>query len=188
MIVFVYMIGQSPDMKGLVKIGTTSNLTHRLASLQCGSPVPLQVVWSVPGDAALERHLHRALMEYRKHGEWFDLGSDPIGVVVEQVYRHVRSPGPATTGAKRGSKISPEDAYEVFLGRVEDRRIQGRSFVEYADFADLLHVVDRSRSWVYSALNRASDEKILSPSPDGGAPWIFVTPTDTGTGEVDVTE
>lgn len=75
----VYLIGspQSP----LVKIGWSDNPERRLRHLQTGSPVPLQLLALFEGGAVLEAALHRQFANKRRHGEWFDLGSDPMTVV-----------------------------------------------------------------------------------------------------------
>lgn len=58
----------------LVKIGhTRNNPESRLAALQCGSPLILDLFAYTPGDALLERAFHEAFAECRSHGEWFFL-------------------------------------------------------------------------------------------------------------------
>lgn len=56
---------------GPIKIGTSRDVGARIADLQCASPVRLRLLGSVPGDATLERRLHRRLAHHRVHGEWF---------------------------------------------------------------------------------------------------------------------
>ncbi|MFI1608062.1 GIY-YIG nuclease family protein [Streptomyces griseofuscus] len=76
----VYVIG-SPG-SSLVKVGTTTQLAKRLRVLQLSSPVPLEVVWSMPGDRASEAALHEHFAHLREHGEWFDFGDDdPVRAV-----------------------------------------------------------------------------------------------------------
>lgn len=58
---------------GLVKIGRAIDVDKRFRSLECGSPVPLELARVVPGERGLECDLHRYFAAYRKHGEWFDL-------------------------------------------------------------------------------------------------------------------
>jgi hypothetical protein len=84
MISFVYVIGPSSTgdvARTLVKIGVTVDVRQRLQAFQCGSPVLLSVLWAVPGEQPLERWLHAALHGRREHGEWFDLGPDPVKIV-----------------------------------------------------------------------------------------------------------
>lgn len=77
----VYLLGGEGNP--LVKIGRTTNLTKRLASIQTMSPTPLQVLWQHPGGHALEKALHRWFRDQRRHGEWFDLGDDPVTRVAD---------------------------------------------------------------------------------------------------------
>ncbi len=68
----VYFITDVLDA-GPVKIGFTSgSVKDRLAALQTGSPVPLKVAASLMAPDYAERRIHRALAEYRLHGEWFE--------------------------------------------------------------------------------------------------------------------
>jgi len=86
MISFVYLIGPEPDYPGsLIKIGVTTDLQKRLQTFQSGSPLPLAVKWAVPGDRSLELWLHQEFSSERRHGEWFDLGPDPIETIQEKV-------------------------------------------------------------------------------------------------------
>jgi hypothetical protein len=73
----VYLVGCS--IKGRVKIGTSTDLTKRLATLRTHSPVPIELLWWTPGGRELERQLHTSLNRHRLHGEWFDFGDeDPV--------------------------------------------------------------------------------------------------------------
>lgn len=87
----VYVIG-SENGNGLVKVGRTNDARKRLAYLQTGSPAVLEMLWTTPGGARLEAYLHEALSGRRKHGEWFDLGPDPVPVVQEAVTRFRAQP------------------------------------------------------------------------------------------------
>ncbi|WP_331737688.1 GIY-YIG nuclease family protein (plasmid) [Streptomyces sp. NBC_01732] len=75
----VYLIG-SPESP-LVKIGWSDNPERRLRDLQTGSPVLLKLLALFEGGAVIERELHRRFADKRRHGEWFDLGPDPVKVV-----------------------------------------------------------------------------------------------------------
>lgn len=83
MISFVYVIGAADQSGSLVKIGVTTGVRQRLQTFQCGSPVRLAVLWAVPGDHTLEGWLHKEFAGQRRHGEWFDLGADPVKAVSE---------------------------------------------------------------------------------------------------------
>lgn len=56
---------------GPFKIGFAKNAERRLAQLQTGNHRKLSLVFSCPGDHALENRIHRDLDEYRGEGEWF---------------------------------------------------------------------------------------------------------------------
>ena len=74
----VYFIA-SADMQGqpLVKIGFTAGCPRkRRDRLQTGSPVPLDVLVSVPASAEDEKKLHKKFARYRLHGEWFEMRDD----------------------------------------------------------------------------------------------------------------
>ncbi|MFJ1562502.1 GIY-YIG nuclease family protein [Streptomyces mirabilis] len=75
----VYLNG-SPDSP-LVKIGWSDDPERRLRGFQTGSPVPLQLLAVFEGGHYVEAELHRRFADKRVHGEWFDLGPDPVGVV-----------------------------------------------------------------------------------------------------------
>jgi hypothetical protein len=78
---YVYLIGSTDSP--LVKIGRTNNLQKRLGDIQRMGPVPLEVLWCLEGGHELEKALHRHLRKRRKHGEWFDLGNNPVVAVSE---------------------------------------------------------------------------------------------------------
>ena len=78
---FVYVIGPVERTEPyLVKIGWAGNVTQRRRGLQTGSPVRLEILHIIQADDAyrLEQEIHGELDEYRRHGEWFDLGEDPV--------------------------------------------------------------------------------------------------------------
>lgn len=67
---FIYVIRQTEPPRSL-KVGKSRNPERRLRSLQTGSPCPLELLYSVPGDGETEREFHAALSEYAESGEWF---------------------------------------------------------------------------------------------------------------------
>jgi hypothetical protein len=73
---------------GAIKIGFASSLVRRMASLQTGSPVTLEVIASFKGTMAQERQIHAALAEYRLQGEWFQ----DTTAVVSAAKRFARNP------------------------------------------------------------------------------------------------
>lgn len=56
-----------------VKIGYSVNPEERLGGIQTGSPKPLRLIASMPGDAELEQAFHQQFSKYRTVGEWFEI-------------------------------------------------------------------------------------------------------------------
>ena len=65
----IYFIQQGNG--GSIKIGISSNIEKRLASLQTGSPYKLKVLLTIKGSEKLEKEIHSKFAEYRLSGEWF---------------------------------------------------------------------------------------------------------------------
>lgn len=87
----VYVIGIRG--RSVVKLGTTTQPHQRLQALQIGSPEPLEVLWSCPGDRASETALHQHFAHLRVRGEWFDFGDQsPVAAVREAVEAGVIDP------------------------------------------------------------------------------------------------
>jgi hypothetical protein len=57
----------------LVKIGFTDDLRGRFSALQTGIPVALEFVGHMPGDKAVEAHIHALFSTSRRRGEWFEM-------------------------------------------------------------------------------------------------------------------
>jgi hypothetical protein len=67
------------------KIGRAQDVDRRLAQLQTGSPVALEVVLEVPFAGWTEPVLHTAFVAYRTEGEWFR-SAGPVIRFVEQMW------------------------------------------------------------------------------------------------------
>lgn len=76
----IYFIGYGD----LVKIGFTEDLRARFAALQTMVPVPLTFIGHMPGDKAVEAHLHTLFADARSNGEWFSC-TDKVQQFVELV-------------------------------------------------------------------------------------------------------
>lgn len=68
-----------------VKIGTTSDLRHRLIAIPHDEIMALE-----PGDMSLERSRHQQFAAHRVHGEWFRL-ADPLVEHMRQLKREHRT-------------------------------------------------------------------------------------------------
>lgn len=80
---FVYVIGPVERTSPyLVKVGWSENVLRRRRNLQVGSPVRLEILCIIRADdSRLEKEVHYELAEFRRHGEWFELGDDPVARV-----------------------------------------------------------------------------------------------------------
>jgi hypothetical protein len=69
---------------GLIKIGYTAVDTaeNRLSQLQTGQPFELFLLGTIPGGRDAEAGLHREFAEYRKTGEWFELPSEAVDLIL----------------------------------------------------------------------------------------------------------
>ncbi|WP_084729678.1 GIY-YIG nuclease family protein [Streptacidiphilus neutrinimicus] len=105
MSLFVYLISASGSP--LVKIGVTKDPEARLKNLAIGSPVPLRLLWTSPGDRALEAALHRQFFDRQSHGEWFDLGDDPVREVQAQIAGLARRGLPRRPGTTSPRQAPP---------------------------------------------------------------------------------
>ena len=57
---------------GLIKIGVTTNVTSRFRAIRNSSPVPIELLGSIPGGTLEESFLHNSFPHLRRHGEWFE--------------------------------------------------------------------------------------------------------------------
>lgn len=87
---FVYFIGNT-QLRDRVKIGVAKDPETRLLRLQTGSPVSLQLLAVMPGDADTEAALHRRFAGRRMKGEWFRRNEE----IDELIARHAVEPIPA---------------------------------------------------------------------------------------------
>jgi hypothetical protein len=67
---YVYLI--RAESTNRYKVGFTTNVQSRLLGLGTLSPFPLQLIAYRSGTQAVERRLHKALVKYHCHGEWFE--------------------------------------------------------------------------------------------------------------------
>jgi hypothetical protein len=73
-----------------VKIGHTTDVARRLATLQTGSPVALSLHAQacVANPRLLESQLHARLRLRRLHGEWFELPADELAIACAEYGLH----------------------------------------------------------------------------------------------------
>lgn len=76
---YVYFIGGDV---GAIKIGRSRRPEERLASLQCGSPIPLRILAVAPGSPNLEWYYHTVQFhKFRLHGEWFERSPEVLAEI-----------------------------------------------------------------------------------------------------------
>jgi len=84
---------------GPIKIGYAKNLDARLATLQTGCPVRLEVIFSARCNRIVERAMHDFFKEDRLHGEWFDPSEKLMAMIARSVSGELRwgSSGPISS-------------------------------------------------------------------------------------------
>lgn len=75
----VYFI-TAPEL-GLVKIGYSNAPKRRLAILQTGSPVKLELAAVVPAGVKQEKQLHRRFRANKKQLEWFEICAEISAII-----------------------------------------------------------------------------------------------------------
>jgi hypothetical protein len=69
---------------GPIKIGCTHRLQDRFGAINNWSPVPLEVVATIPGHRELERRFHLRFWHLRDRGEWFKAAPE-LDATIEEV-------------------------------------------------------------------------------------------------------
>lgn len=85
---WTYFVGNR-DL-GIVKIGVSTRLKARMASLRNTSPVPIKLFAVIFADQSLEKYLHDHFADARKHGEWFEITPEVASCIDE--IKHQRIP------------------------------------------------------------------------------------------------
>lgn len=80
---FVYLIKCGERFK----IGITNDMSRRMDQLRGQSPYPLELVHHAKGynNAGKESSLHKKYGEHRVHGEWFELSSEQVAEIIEDL-------------------------------------------------------------------------------------------------------
>lgn len=72
----------SPELPGRFKLGRSADPQRRLADLQSGSPMPLEIACQWGEETGVtEKALHAAFADRRLHNEWFAVSGDELAVV-----------------------------------------------------------------------------------------------------------
>lgn len=75
---FVYFIRRND---GAIKIGASSNVPQRLATLRGIVGANIQLLATIPGGTKKEFELHKVFERYRIEGEWFSPGIDLLAYI-----------------------------------------------------------------------------------------------------------
>lgn len=118
----VYFVSGGP----CIKIGTSTNLKGRFASLQTSSMDELRLLGTIPGDVEIERSIHTRLGQFRKRGEWFLDCAEVRAAIIELCGRDVFE------AVKDEPQPSPPRPMRDILEEVfEANKLR---FCEFADF------------------------------------------------------
>lgn len=80
----VYVIEEEgDDPRRRVKIGIAYDPDRRLRTLQTGSSRPLRLLATAPGGQNVESRLHSRFASQRLEGEWFDLTTEQLDVLLQ---------------------------------------------------------------------------------------------------------
>jgi hypothetical protein len=87
----VYFI-HAPELtqKSLFKIGWSTDINRRVRELQTGNGMKLEVYNTIySDDPSLETRIQKALKNYRKQGEWFEITMDQVDVIIDVINEFV---------------------------------------------------------------------------------------------------
>ena len=77
---YVYFI-KPVGLPGPIKIGHSFEPKARLGSFLAWSPIPLEIIHTMPGTPALERNIHECFVDCHSHREWFHPHPRLLGAV-----------------------------------------------------------------------------------------------------------
>lgn len=73
----MYVIA-APEMK-IMKIGVSREPLRRMKDIQVSFPTHLEIIAVIPkGGTKEERSFHRAMHEFRRQGEWFEMTDESM--------------------------------------------------------------------------------------------------------------
>lgn len=152
---FVYFI-KPVGAPGPVKIGCSEYPVGRLDTLMAWSPVPLELVVTIPGGTDLERNLHECFSDQHSHREWFHasarisalMNSLQNGVPISEAVDLSKRLGTIRTW-NRGKKASPERrrflSYNRRLWQAAKNLAVGQTDCHYVQPHDTWEIMERWR-------------------------------------------
>lgn len=79
---FTYLMEDTRN--GLIKIGKSKNPERREGTLQSEAP-SIEMRFAIPADDYFERDLHAEFSDFRRRGEWFELSSLQLKLILERM-------------------------------------------------------------------------------------------------------
>lgn len=176
---------------GLIKIGYSYSPEKRLSELQTGSPIPLKILTTIPGDIDSEFKLHKQFDDFRANGEWF-YPVKPVLDFIKLSSNKVFIPSRNKIFALDNSMIAKPQLFDLTLnqlvstppqnGRGEYHRIMMEHFTRLYDSGlakrlinESIHLVKTKEAMVafmnsdyakeYTCLNKENEKKVASISP-----------------------
>lgn len=104
----VYFLQSRPS--GPIKIGTTTDLGRRMATLRAGLPITSELLCTLTGSRELESHFHETFKEHRLEGEWFEPVPELLDLIqrIKRVGDAVLPPGLVRSLREAPPKITAE--------------------------------------------------------------------------------
>ncbi len=96
---YVYFV--QDEVTGLIKIGTTNHLRHRIQQLKSEGGRPVKLLGYIWGRFAKEREMHARFAAFRVQGEWFEPQPELltfIATAINRGYPPVTQPDPSWLG------------------------------------------------------------------------------------------
>lgn len=133
----------------LIKIGHSGDVATRARAIIASVPVPVEFVGYMPGDIAVEQHLHTRFDQHRFSGEWFVETPEMTAVFDALLIKGI----PARKSEPRvGSRVKTEAETLVFISVA--LRSNGADRWPSASHADRITNISRELGW---PLNRVKD-------------------------------
>lgn len=164
---FIKACGANPA----IKIGVSADADKRLAQLQTGNHLELQLLGKVPVRDAdgLERSLHDHFADLRLEGEWFKF-DERITRMMSALILHVESACPPYEQTEEGAKLRRQLAQPVRRSSV--RSVLGDAgwwVVEWSDRDGMLHVQPLLQS-----LSMSTERALFGARPHGGGDFQII--------------
>jgi excisionase family DNA binding protein len=106
---------------GPIKIGhTDASVASRISWLQTGSPVPLRLLASMPGDRDVEAKLHGKFVNTRIRGEWFER-TETLMRIIRRYAIATKKPVPRKNG--NTIKLLPAPADKIKVRKSRKKRV-----------------------------------------------------------------